>query len=105
MLLSRAMHHKKVRRLQAVIIENIKQRILGNASNWNSIIDFGGELVHEYDSQKPMSLQAVWCLEREFPDEINAYVAKMLTPAEIAEYGLTSLYFTKEDFLKWWMAP
>ena len=105
MLLARAMHHKKIRRLQAVIVENIKQRILGNASNWNSIIDFGGELVHEYDLPKPMSLQAVWCLEREFPYEINAFVAKTLTPKEIAEYGLTSLYFTKEDFLKWWMAP
>lgn len=24
---------------------------------------------------------------------------------EIADYGLTSLYFTRKDFIKWWMAP
>lgn len=75
-----------------MIIENIKQRILGNASKWNSIIDFGGELVHQYELEKPMSLQAQWCLERDFPDEINAYIANTFTDREIADYGLTSLY-------------
>lgn len=68
MLLQRAEKYKKVRIARAVIIENIKQRILGNASRWNSIIDFGGELVHQYELEKPMSLQAQWCLERDFPD-------------------------------------
>ena len=24
---------------------------------------------------------------------------------EIADYGLTSLYFIRKDFIKWWMAP
>ncbi len=24
---------------------------------------------------------------------------------KIADYGLTSLYFTRKDFIKWWMAP
>lgn len=66
MLLQRAEKYKKVRIARAVIIENIKQRILGNASRWNSIIDFGGELVHQYELEKPMSLQAQWCLERDF---------------------------------------
>lgn len=105
MLLQRAEKYKKVRIARAVIIENIKQRILGNASRWNSIIDFGGELVHQYELEKPMSLQAQWCLERDFPDEINAYIAKTFTDREIADYGLTSLYFTRKDFIKWWMAP
>ena len=105
MLLQRAEKYKKVRIARAVIIENIKQRILGNASRWNSIIDFGGELVHQYELEKPMSLQAQWCLERDFPDEINAYIAKTFTDKEIADYGLTSLYFTRKDFIKWWMAP
>ena len=105
MLLQRAEKYKKVRIARAVIIENIKQRILGNASRWNSIIDFGGELVHQYELEKPMSLQAQWCLERDFPDEINAYIAKAFTDREIADYGLTSLYFTRKDFIKWWMAP
>ena len=103
MLLQRAEKYKKVRIARAVIIENIKQRILGNASRWNSIIDFGGELVHQYELEKPMSLQAQWCLERDFPDEINAYIAKTFTDREIADYGLTSLYFTRKDFIKWWM--
>lgn len=105
MLLQRAEKYKKVRIARAVIIENIKQRILGNASRWNSIIDFGGELVHQYELEKPMSLQAQWCLERDFPDEINAYIAKTFTDKEIADYGLTSLYFTRKDFIKWWMSP
>ena len=105
MLLQRAEKYKKVRIARAVIIENIKQRILGNASRWNSIIDFGGELVHQYELEKPMSLQAQWCLERDFPDENNAYIAKTFTDREIADYGLTSLYFTRKDFIKWWMAP
>ena len=60
MLLQRAEKYKKVRIARAVIIENIKQRILGNASRWNSIIDFGGELVHQYELEKQMSLQAQW---------------------------------------------
>ena len=88
MLLQRAEKYKKVRIARAVIIENIKQRILGNASRWNSIIDFGGELVHQYELEKPMSLQAQWCLERDFPDEINAYIAKTFTDREIADTGL-----------------
>lgn len=100
MLLQRAEKYKKVRIARAVIIENIKQRILGNASKWNSIIDFGGELVHQYELEKPMSLQAQWCLEIDFPDEINAYIAKNFTDREIADYGLT-----RKDFIKWWMAP
>lgn len=24
---------------------------------------------------------------------------------KIADYGLTSLYFTRKEFIKWWMAP
>ena len=51
------------------------------------------------------SLQAQWRLERDFPDEINADIAKTFTDREIADYGLTSLYFTRKDFIKWWMAP
>lgn len=47
-----------------------------------------------------MSLQAQWCLEIDFPDEINAYIAKNFTDREIADYGLTM-----KDFIKWWMAP
>ena len=100
MLLQRAEKYKKVGIARVVIIENIKQRILGNASRWNSIIDFGGELVHQYERKKPMSLQAQWCLEIDFPDEINAYIAKNFTDREIADYGLTM-----KDFIKWWMAP
>lgn len=32
-------------------------------------------------------------------------MAKTFTDREIADYGLTSLYFTRKDFIKWWMAP
>ena len=37
MLLQRAEKYKKVRIARAVIIENIKQRILGNASRWKDV--------------------------------------------------------------------
>lgn len=35
----------------------------------------------------------------------NPQMAKIFTDRKIADYGLTSLYFTRKDFIKWWMAP
>lgn len=104
-LLQQAENYDKVRKMRAVIIENIKQRILGSQKHWDKLIDFGGMFVVDWDSTKALSLQSVWCLESGFADKINEYVAKTLTPQEIVKYGLSSLYFTDEDFISWWLPP
>lgn len=104
-LLKKAEKYKKVRKLCAIISENIKKRITTNNKSWNKIIDFGGEFVDEYTESKSLSLQSIWCLESDFPNEINELVIRTLTPQEISQYGLTSLFFTKADFIEWWMLP
>lgn len=104
-LLLRTSENKKIRRILSVIIENIKQRILKKQKTWHGIVDFGGELALNYTLDEPMSMQAVWALERDFADEINTFIAKTLTPEEIMSLGLASLYFTKDDFIEWWIAP
>lgn len=105
MLLDRAQDHIKVRRLMAVIKENIKRRILNPNSRWTKALDFGGEYLEEYKSLKALSMQCVWCLEKDFPNELNELVVTILSPKELADYGLTSLYFTKDDFISWWISP
>ena len=50
-------------------------------------------------------MQCVWCLEKDFPNELNELVVTILSPKELADYGLTSLYFTKDDFISWWISP
>ena len=104
-LLDRAQDHIKVRRLMAVIKENIKRRILNPNSRWTKALDFGGEYLEEYKSLKALSMQCVWCLEKDFPNELNELVVTILSPKELADYGLTSLYFTKDDFISWWISP
>lgn len=97
--------YEKVRRFKAVIVENIKQRILGNLKNWHKIIDFGGECIDEYKSSKALSIKSVWCLEDGFAESINKLIEKTFTPREITQYGLARLYFTDDDFISWWCPP
>lgn len=104
-LLKKAEKYEKVRKLCAIISENIKQRILVTNKSWDKLIDFGGEFIDEYTDDKALSRQTIWCLESDFPNEINELVIKMLSPQETAQYGLTSLFFTKEDFIEWWLLP
>ncbi len=97
--------YEKVRELKAVIIENIKKRIISSQTKWDKILDFGGEAVEDYTLREPVSVQSIWCLEKEFPMAVNEFAAQKLTPREVSEYGLLSLYFSEDDFISWWLPP
>ena len=105
-LLIRARAFGKVRALETIIVENIKQRVVSmQKRRWDKIIDFGGSIVEEWNSDTALSLQSVWCLESNFADSLNVLVAERLTPREIADYGLAGLYFSDQDFISWWQPP
>lgn len=95
----------RVHRMMAVILENIKQRILNTKQNWSSILDFGGQLVDEWKTSCSVHEQSVWCLENDFPENINEYIEKCLSNKERVELGLVGLAFHREDFINWWFAP
>lgn len=104
-ILLKGERYEKVRRFKATVVENIKQRILGNLKKWNRIIDFGGECIDEYKSSKSLSIQSVWCLEDGFAEALNDLIIKTFTPKEIKEFDLISLHFSDEDFISWWLPP
>ena len=74
-------------------------------SSWDKIIDFGGEAVEDYTLSTPVSVQSIWCLEKEFPMALNQFIAEKLTAREISDYGLLSLFFSEDDFISWWLPP
>ena len=104
-LLESCIDHPKVNNLREVIIENIKQRIINSQNHWNKIIDFGGSFVDEWSSDSPMTVQAIWCLERDFADSVNQFIQLKLTSDERIQLGLEGLVFHEEDFLSWWYMP
>ena len=104
-LLAEASEYPKVNNLREVIIENIKQRIINSQNHWDKIIDFGGSFVDEWKSDSPMSVQAIWCLERDFAESINRFIALKLSEEERREMGLLGLKFVEEDFQAWWYMP
>ena len=104
-LLARVDHYSKVRKLRAVIMENIKRRVLGIHKFWSKIIDFGGMVIDEWENNNPLSVHSAWSLEPNFHELVNQFIAERLTPEEIAKLGLTDLKFTKEDFIAWWYPP
>lgn len=104
-LLASAISYPKVANLREVIIENIKQRIINSHNHWDRIIDFGGSFVDEWNPDKIMTAQAVWCLEDDFAQSLNAFIASKLTDVERNIYGLDGLIFHKDDFIDWWYMP
>ena len=105
MLLADAEVYPKVRNLRAVIIENIKRRILGTHRNWKKIMDFGGTIMEDWESEEAVSVQAMWCLEPNFPELVNEFIASKLTEDEIRKWKLEELHFTQDDFISWWFSP
>lgn len=95
----------RVHRMMSVVLENIKQRILNTKQNWSSILDFGGQLVDEWKFSCSVHEQSVWCLENDFPENINEYIEKCLSNKDKVELGLVGLAFHREDFINWWFAP
>ena len=104
-LLADAEVYPKVRNLRAVIIENIKRRILGTHRNWKKIMDFGGTIMEDWESEDAVSVQAMWCLEPNFPELVNEFIASKLTEDEIRKWKLEELHFTQDDFISWWFSP
>lgn len=95
----------RVHRMMAVILENIKQRILNPQQKWDCILDFGGLLVDEWPKEKNLQEQTVGCLEKDFVESTNEYILTCLSPQELEELGLKGLAFHREDFISWWFAP
>ncbi len=95
----------RVHRMVAVILENIKQRILNTKQSWNSILDFGGLLIDEWHSSCSVHEQSVWCLETDFAENVNEYIEACLDERDKVELGLVGLAFHREDFINWWFAP
>lgn len=95
----------RVRRMMAVILENIKQRILNTKQNWSSILDFGGLLIDEWKMNCSVNEQCVWCLETDFVENVNEYMEGFLSEKDRVELGLVGFAFHREDFINWWFAP
>lgn len=95
----------KVHKMMAVILENIKQRILNPQQKWNCIFDFGGLLVDAWPADRNIQEQSVGCLENDFVESVNEYILSCLSPRDQTQYGLEGLAFHREDFINWWFAP
>lgn len=104
-LLLEAEYYPKVRNLCAVIVENIKRRILGTHRNWKRIMDFGGTVLEDWNSTDAVSVQSMWCLEPNFPELVNEFIENRLTPEEIRKLKLDEIFFTHSDFISWWFPP
>lgn len=104
-LLARCGNNPFVCNIREVIIENIKQRIINSQNRWDKIIDFGGSFIDEWKSEKPITVQSIWCLEDDFANSVNAYIRSRLTDMERIDLGLDGLVFHKQDFISWWYAP
>lgn len=98
-------YHPKVHRMIAVILENIKQRIINSQHRWNRIIDFGGFFIDDWNPKNVATVQSIWCLESDFAVYVNEYIATILNEREKVDLGLVGLTFRREDFINWWFTP
>lgn len=98
-------YHSKVHSIVAVILENIKQRIINTQHSWNKIVDFGGQFVDDWETRKIATVQSIGCLEYDFAVSVNEFIDSRLTTRERMELGLMDLEFRREDFINWWYMP
>ena len=99
------MYHPKVHAMMAVILENIKQRIINSHHGWSKIVDFGGSFVDDWDTTKIATVQAMWCLENDFAISVNEFIESRLTNKDRADLGLIGFEFRRDDFINWWYMP
>jgi hypothetical protein len=104
-MLAPVWHQPKVHNMMAVILENIKQRIIDSKTHWNKIVDFGGSYVDEWDPKNVATVQSVHCLESDFIESLNEYIECKLSPEERMEMGLVGFQFHRVDFISWWFMP
>lgn len=103
-MISPVKYHSKVHAMVAVILENIKQRIINTRHSWDKIVDFGGQFVDDWDGRKSMTVQSIGCLEDDFAASVNEFIDSRLTTRERMDLGLMEFEFRKEDFINWWYA-
>jgi hypothetical protein len=104
-MLAPVMYHPKVHNMMAVILENIKQRIINTKHHWNKVVDFGGAFVDDWDPRNIATVQSVWCLERDFTESVNEFIETRLSERDRVELGLVGFQFHREDFINWWFVP
>ena len=104
-MLKPVMYHPKVHAILAVILENIKQRMINSNHGWSKIIDFGGMIVDDWDPSKVATLQAMWCLENDFVISVNEFIESRLTNKDRVNLGLVGFEFHRDDFISWWFMP
>lgn len=104
-MLEPVMYHPKVHAMMAVILENIKQRIINSHHGWSKIVDFGGSFVDDWDTTKIATVQAMWCLENDFAISVNEFIESRLTNKDRADLGLIGFEFRRDDFINWWYMP
>lgn len=104
-MLAPVCYHSKVHVMMAVIMENIKQRIMNTQRSWDKIVDFGGQFVDDWEGRKAATVQSIGCLEESFTASVNAFVDSRLSTEERVELGLTDFEFRREDFINWWYTP
>ena len=98
-------HHPKVHNMMAVILENIKQRIINSQNRWDKLVDFGGSFVDDWNPQNVATVQSIWCLEYDFTESVNTYIQSCLSHKEQTELGLAGFEFRRDDFINWWFMP
>ena len=104
-MLEPVMYHPKVHSMLAVILENIKQRIINSNHAWTKIVDFGGSFIDDWDTDKVATVQSMWCLENDFPISVNEFIESRLTLRERTSLGLVGFEFRRDDFINWWFMP
>jgi hypothetical protein len=97
-------NHPKVHNMMAVILENIKQRIINPKNHWNKVVDFGGSFLDEWNPKNIATVQSVHCLESDFIESVNEYIECRLSPSDRLELGLMGFQFHRGDFISWWLA-
>ena len=78
---------------------------MNSKKHWDKIIDFGGSFVDEWKQETPMTVQAIWCLENDFADSLNAFIKQKFSWQDMVELGLEGLVFHRDDFINWWYMP
>lgn len=86
----------------SVILENIKRRIISKTNRCGKIIDFQGGFVDFWKDERVITLESVGCLEKNYPEMMNAYIREQVPAVELNRMGLDDMEFRGEDFVEWW---
>lgn len=100
--MNRSVVTPRMQQTWAVIVENIKQRILSKSNRFGRIIDFNGSFVDFWSDERVITMESAGCLEKNFPEMMNAYIREQVPDSELRKMGLQNICFRKSDFIPWW---